>query len=347
MSSRPSVDLRKHIHSIFFLLVSLYCVPSSAFSPEDFCITKHKNFIARYFSAQSDLQELENFFDCLDNTIQLFLNHTNRGNPNYYTRVEIRRFMQYMGATRSKAEAISRATLNLKTGFIGGRNDRLTMNEIRLSRTILSILRQRMRAIHSAIPTLVKVLNKENVPRQSLLTATDLIYTNLTVLGSQLSKYSFSSQLHSLENLPQNLQAFDFSSENLKYWRPAVLLLSKWNKFFLKSPNNSIHSNKWPALLDSFASLTNLWFYYKRFLEGRSWIDSYVIQHTQYFLSLSLEWIQKTQKKNRTGISLHHIDELARQAGFYLLHLSPFSTRSAFRILFFNSPISKPSSLRI
>lgn len=324
MSSKTSSDLKRYsIYSVFFLLITFYGFSSFALSPEDFCITKNKDFISRYFSVRNSPQEskafqkeLESFFDCMDNTIQLFLNHTSTGNPNYYTQVELRRFMEYMGATRSKAEEVSKAILNLKTGFIGGRNDRLTMHEIELSRTILSTLRHRMRAMEGAISTLVKVLKKEQTSRKQLLTASGIVYANLKTLGSELSAHSFSSQLYMLEHLPQNLQTFDFSSENLKYWRPALLLLSQWNKTFLQSSNPSIQSNKWPILLDSFAQLSNLWFYYKRFLEGRSWIDYRVIQHTQYFLSHSLKWLQEAQQELGHGISLDHIDVLAKKAWF-------------------------------
>ena len=317
MSSKVSASSKRYyIYSICFLLITFYGAFSSAFSPEDFCITKNKDFTSRYFSVQTNSQELEEFFDCMDNTIQLFLNHTNTGNPNYYTQVELRRFMEYMGATREKAEEISKAILNLKTGFIGGSNERLTMKEIKFCRTLLSILKQRMRAIQSVIPTFVKILKKEHTSRKELLVANSIVYTNLTTLGAKLSSYSFASQLQLLEHLPKNLQTLDFSSENLKYWKPALSLLSKWNKIFLKSSNNNIQSSKWPILLDSFAQLSNLWFYYKRFLEGRSWIDNRVIQHTQYFLSHALKWIQDAQKQAGTGISLNHIDELAKQAWF-------------------------------
>ena len=335
MSSKaPANSKRYYIYSIFLLLITFHGASSFAFSLEDFCITKNKDFFSRYFSAQTSpqevedsLQELENFFDCMDNMIQLFLNHTHTGNPNYYTQIEIRRFMQYMGATRSKAEEISKAILNLKTGFIGGSNDRLTMDEINFCRTILPILKTRMRAMQDAISTFVKVLKKETISRKQLLAANDVVYTNLTSLGSQLSSYSFSSQLQLLEHLPQNLQTFGFSSENLKYWGPTLSLLSKWNKIFLKSPNNSIQSNKWPILLDSFAQLSKLWFYYKRFLAGRSWIDNRVIQHTQYFLSHALKWIQDAQKEAGSGISLNQIDELAQQAWFL-----PVLSRPIFRL---------------
>ena len=333
-SKVPASSKRYYIYSIFFLLITFHGASSFALALEDFCITKNKDFISRYFSAQTSpqevenlLQDLEGFFDCMDNTIQLFLNHTNTGHPDYYTQVELRRFMEYMGATREKAEEISKAILNLKTGFIGGSNDRLTKDEIKFCRTILPILKTRMRDMQSAISTFVKVLNKDTISRKQLLAASTKVYKNLTLLGSQLSSYSFSSQLQLLEHLPQNLQTFDFSSENLKYWGPALSLLSKWNKIFLKSPDNSIQSNKWPVLLDSFAQLSNLWFYYKRFLEGRSWIDNRVIQHTQYFLSHALKWIQDAQREAGSGISLNHIDELAQQAWFL-----PVLSQSIFRL---------------
>lgn len=317
---------------VFFLLfITFNCIPGFALSLGEPCFKNNKNFITRYFSGQSNPSELENFFNCIDNSIQLFLNHTRTANPNYYTQTELRRFMQYigMGLTKeqkmsmseseyiAKAEKISKAILNLKVGFIGGHSDRLYKREIALCRTMISILRKRMRAMHSVVSTLTQILNKQKVSRKELIQTTDTMKTNLVTLGTQLSKLSFSSNLSLLNKLPREIKTIGFSNTNLQYWKPVLHLLVQWKNIFLNSPKNIIKKKDWPVLLDTFGQIATLWFYYKRFLENRSLLDFRIIQHTQHFISYSLNVIRKAQHQSKKkDIFLSDVDELARRIWF-------------------------------
>ena len=328
MTFKHLLELKKKLYAGFLFLAALYCAPVFAFSIEYSCLNQNKQFISHYFSAQVQNKEIEDFFDCVDNTIQLFLNHTSTGNPSYYTQIELRRAMQYMGVRRAKAEVISKAILNLKTGFIGGSKERLTLSEIILCRQILSIFKQKMKAIRSTIPVVLNTLNKKNTNRQQLINATETIKTNLINMGHQLSKKTFSSNLSLLDKSPQSIQTLGFTSTNLQYWVPSLRLLSQWKNIFLNSPEHIIKNNEWPFLLDSFGQLVTLWLYHKRFLEGQSWIDFSVIQHTQYFLSHSLDLVRNAQIQYKgKDISLHDIDELARRVWFL-----PYISTPVFRL---------------
>ncbi len=323
--------LKKKLYVGFLFLTGLYCAPAFTFSIEHSCLNQNKQFISRYFSGQirpEQIKEIEDFFDCIDNTIQLFLNHTTTGNPNYYTQTELRRAMQYMGAGRAKAEAISKAILNLKTGFIGGSTERLTLSEIILCRQIFSLLKQKMKIIHPTIPIVLNTLNKENTNRQQLIDANETIKTNLINIGQQLSRKIFSSHLSLLDKAPENIQTLGFSSTNLQYWVPSLQLLSQWKNIFLNSPKHIIKSSEWPFLLDSFGQLMALWLYHKRFLEGQAWLGLFMTQHSQYFLSHSLRLVQNAQ--NRYGgkdISLADIDAFTRKVWFL-----PYVSTPVFRL---------------
>ena len=327
--------------------MTFYCIPGFSLSFTESCFKNNSNFITHYFSGQSNLSKLESFFNCIDNSIQLFLNHTRTANPNYYTQTELRRFIQYigMGLTKeekmnmseseyiAKAEEISKAILTLKTGFIGGHHNRLYMKEIALCRTLLSILRNKMRSMHSVFSIFTQILNKKNISRKQLIQATDIMKTNLVTLGNQLSDLSVSSNLLLLNQLPKEIKTIGFSNTHLQYWKPSLHLLDQWKNIFLNSPRNIIQKQDWPILLDTFGQITTLWLYYKRFLENRSLLDFRVIQHTQHFTSYSLNIIRKAHSQStKKDIFLSDIDELARRMWF-LPNLSlPFfrlSLRSA------------------
>ena len=265
----------------------------------------------------------------MDNSIQLFLNHTTTENQGYYTQTELRRFMQYMGARKIKAEAISRAFLQLKTGFIGGSQDRLTKKEVAIFRKMLSIFRKRMRAMNrGTILGIIEILNKKPVSMKQFIITTEEMTTNLISLGSQLSKLSISSDLSLLEHLPYNLQTLGFSNDSLFYWSPFLSLIKQWKKIFFSSPENLIKSSEWTSLLQSFGQLSALWLYHKQFLENQSWLNINVIQHTQYFISYGLDIIRLAHKQSgEKDIFLKDIDNLVSQLWFL-----PSLSRPVFRL---------------
>ena len=333
MSFKPS-----SLTYFLLFLMFFYCAPALSFSVKDSCFNENKNFISRYFSGQSHVRELESFFECINNFINVFLNHTETENPKYYTKTELSRLILYMGfgqnnpkteaEARNRALAISQAILNLKTSFIGGHINRLTLREIAISRKMLSIFKTRMRSLITTVPLLVQVLDKKNIKRAKLLNATNILKSNLTKLGSQLSHISFSSDLSLLRGTAQNLKTLGFTSVHLQYLEPSLAILSQWKKIFLSASINSIRHSEYPLLLDSMAQIMSLWFYHKRFLEGRFWLSTSVIQHAQHFLSYSLNLVRETYKKSgKNGISLQDIDELARRIWFL-----PYVSKPVFRL---------------
>ena len=309
-------------------LIMLYCIPAIALIEES-CFKYNTSFITRYFSALSQPHEVDNFFNDIDSCIHTFLNHTYTKNPKYYTQTEIRRFMQYMGFKKKKALAISQAILKLKSGFIGGHKDRISLTEIHTCRQIFSIFKQKMKAMHSSIPVFLNILDKKNISRRRILQATETMKKNLTGMGKRLSHLSFSSDLSLLEQLPQSIQTLELSNTRLRYWKPALSLLKQWKQVFLTpSLKNTIHSSEWPTLLESFSLMATLWFYHKRFLEDRDWLNVRVIQHTQHFVSYSLNLIRESLKlSDKKYIILHDIDELARRIWFM-----PYLSQPVFRL---------------
>ena len=314
---------------LLLLFTTLHCVSVFAISIENTCFKHNTNFISRYFSTQPQTYELENFFKCIDNSIQLFLNHTPyHYKKGYYTQRELRHFIMYMGIDKSLADKMSTAILNLKTGFIGGNTKYITVKEIAVCRKILYILKQRMRAVSSVMPVLIQIMNKRNIPKLQVITAAETMRVNLISLGSYLSKISFTSDLSLLNQLPQNLSTLGITNKHLKYWQSSLSLLRKWKNIFFTSSEYIVQSSDWSPLLQSFGHLLNLWFYYKRFMENQSLLNTDTIQHTQYFASYALNLIKEAMSQSRKKhISLHDIDELAKQLWFI-----PGLSKPAFRL---------------
>ena len=300
-------------------------------SIENSCFHQNKGFISRYFSKASTPQ-VNNFFNCIDNIIQVFLNHTPREEgKKYYTKKELRIFMQYMGLNLSQAEKVSQALLTLKAGFIGGNQDRLTLKEIETCRKLLAIFKQNLRGLKADMGTLVGIMNKEPVSQSAVIAVNKNIKKLFSNMGHQLSQLNVSSNLLILEKAPENLEIlFSASSHlNLNIWSPALKLLMEWKKVFFKSsPAHVIQSADWQGLLDSFGELISLWLYHKRFLENQNWLDTLVINHTQYFLAKSLKAFQKALTKSQTkGIFLREVEQLAQK-----VWILPYLSTPTFRL---------------
>ena len=303
---------------------------------ESSCFNKNKKFLAHYFSGKKvKTKELENFFDCLDNLIQALLNHTQTENPQYYTQTELRRFIQYMGGTktektektaRDKAEKMSQALLQLKVGFIGGMPNRLTLNEITLCRKILYVFRNRMSVLSPSMPLIIQILREPQT--KGLVQAMTGVKTHAEGLAEDLSELSFSSDLSLLAKLPDRIQTLTgISHKNLKYWEPSILILQQWQKIF-GSSKQIIKSVELSPLLDSLGELFALWLYHNRFLTGHFYLHPSVVQNTQYFLSRSLKVLEQAFKSSgKKHIVLSDMDELARRVWFL-----PSLSRPLFRL---------------
>ena len=306
-------------------------------SIESSCFSQNKSFIGQYFSGQFNKPyALDRFFDCLDNLIQALLNHTRTGHPDYYTQVELSRFILYMGGdktaktekqARAKADSMSQALLNLKAGFIGGPVDKLSLKEIKLCRQILSIFRERMRELLPFIPQIAQALLGEDISKRTLNEVTHTVQKSLKTLSKELAKLSFAVNLSLLETAQQNLEVLFGLSSRLDRLKSSVHILAQWQKIF-SSSGQVIKSVDLPPLLQSFGDISAIWLHHSRFLKGKFYLDYTVLPDTQYFLSRSLEVVEKALKSsNHKQIALKDVEELARRIWFV-----PILSKPVFRL---------------
>ena len=312
-----------YFKKIFFIPLMFFFINTSVFAfVENNCIAINKNLISNYFAGLSTLQKIDDFFDCIDNVIQFTLDHTETGNPNFYTQRELRHLMQYLGSTPERANQISQAFLDIKESLIAGGNNRITLNEITKVRRIFRTIQRSMKNINPHVPQLMQVLNNRNLNRQTMNHALNIVEKNLTGLGRSLSQLSVVTDLSLLINVPYKLNQLGLPIEGLEYWRPLILLISQWKKIFSGPPESIINAAEWPILLSSFGQVMRMWFYYKNFLEHTSWLDTSRVQHLQHFLHLSLNLIN-TANGQTNGIYLKDIEELARRVWFVPLLSTP------------------------
>ena len=316
--NRFCLYLFKIIFCLFIWIGSIY-VPSAfaQYSFNDTCITYNKQFIARYFTGVSQVSEITEFFNCLDNTIQFFLNHTSTAHSNYYTQKELTNFMQYMGFRYAKAARISQAVLNIKKGLMGGDSKRLSTQEVQIVRQVLFIVKKKMHNIHPFMPALLSILNRKNIyQKASVLHSIQHLRHNIEQLGKDLSQQNLKMNLSILQTLPHDLQTLGFSTEQLKYWEPSLKLIWHWRNLFSAGPANIISGYEWKNLLSPFGGLVELWFYYQAFLEKHSLLSFNTTPHTQYFIS-RLFHIFSNSYSSRNDIPLTKVDTFLKSIWFF------------------------------
>ena len=308
---------------LLFLSLLFFFVNNNTYAfVENNCIAINKTFISDYFEGRSNVRQIDDFFDCIDNIIQFTLNHTETGDPDFYTQRELRHLMQYLGATPQKANEISQAFLDIKESLIDGGDRRITLHEITKVREIFRVIQSRMKAMLPHVPQFIKILNNQHINRRSLIRSLNAIEKNMAILGAELSRLSVVTNLSLIIELPDKLHQLGLSVGKLEYWRPLILLINQWKKMLSGPPNSLITSKQWPDLLNSFSQVTYMWFYYKNFLENTSWMHIHQVQHFQYFLYLFLNLI-KTANNQTNGIYLKDIEELARRVWFVPLLSTP------------------------
>ena len=321
---------------LFFTLLFICCSLCFTFiSPakskifKETCLNKNINFIENYLKGRAFYTDIRSFFSCLDISVQMFLEHAKSSNPDYYTKTEIRRFWQYMGFPRIESATLaSKATLRIKKGLIGGHDDRITKTEIQKLRQILKALSLRLEDFHQYAPLVNKLLDRNRLPRETLLTVAGKLVSNFIAFGADLSHIGINMDLNSLAHLPQDLRTFNLNIGLSHSWKNILNLTKQWKFIFSGPPADSIYSRQWPPLLYSVGSFLHIWLYYNRFLKNESWMHINSIQHTQYILSNTLDLLYASQKQfKRSSISLTDIDNLGES-----IWLSPFFASPNFKL---------------
>ncbi len=275
-----------------------------------------KVFLLEYFNGQSRVSDIDSFFNCLNSSIQFFLDHTTGGNSNYYTPREIKHFFMYMGFRKIRSQNMSYALFNIKHSLIGGHANTLTLQEIQTIRHILTTFRHRLKALHPLVPSVLNILKYKNSSQSQVITTSNQLAYHISALGQDLSRLPFYVNVEALKKLAQNINALGFSFRQFKSWNATVDLFIEWKKTF--SPHYSSHiiqKQEWPSLLNSFSILMKVWLYYKRFLENRQFLSASSIPHTQHVLSGLLDFVDKSYNSVES-ITWGSIDSLAQKLWF-------------------------------
>ena len=282
------------------------------------CLHYNQHFISRYFAGRSQYYESDNFFGCLDSSIQMFLTYAVPSHLGYYTPLDITRFMQYMGVRESRAVQLSQAFFYIKQSFIGGSRHTLTVNEINIFRNILFVLNKHFKALHRLVPAALQILDSNrSVSKVRVLKVSSQLRAGLNALGQDLQRLPFYASLPALRHLPQHIQALGFSAHGFQYWTSAVQLLEQWKKIF--SPHQVkgvVRGHEWAYLLDSFGSLMEVWLYYKQFLEHQSSVlSAKAVPHTQHVVYKLLSFVEGSFRF-RSEIKWKELDALAQKMWF-------------------------------
>ena len=325
-----SMPFKKKTISLLLVLFSAYSFSSHADSYDflgESCLVKSQDFVPRYFSGRARGREVDSFFDCIDNMIQFFLNHTTTANSKFYTKKELKHLMLYLGFHPSKAIGAAEAVIDMKKSLIEGHQNKISRSEIAKARKILRALQRRLKSILPDLPYIVRALNNKSVSRRQVLSSLNNLADDFYYLGESLSELSVDMNLSMLAKWPDNLQKLGFSKTGLKYWRPLVLLAAKWKKIFFEGPEHAIRNHHWPVLMTSFGHIVRLWTYYEKFIKNQTpWMGVANVQNMQYFMFLSLKLVEMVSERSvHKGLYLKDVEELGRHIWF-----APFFSKPVF-----------------
>jgi hypothetical protein len=119
--------------------------PLKVRSGETACLNDAGRIIGDYISARGGAESINSMFECVDRSIQLFLEKTRTATPGVYQPVELRNFIEKFFIGEDKiSNALMAETMEFKRSVLGGRGDILTAEELRSARRIMWALKEQL-----------------------------------------------------------------------------------------------------------------------------------------------------------------------------------------------------------
>ncbi len=322
-----------------FLSVFLLCF-SGVSSARQVCITSQSDFLPKYLAGQASGQQVDSFFSCLDKMISLFLTFWTGKNPGYYTALEMKRVVQFMGFHPEEAHKISQSVLALKAALQGGSPQILRRSEVVSFQRFLKDLGFYARRLNHPLYVINLALDGHSVSRTHLMKATQALKYDFRNIGQSFFKHQFKGDLQKIKILGKRLSDLGISYA-FPRWGEVINFLQKWKKVILRSSESQVFPKDWPDFMHSLSEIFELGIYYKKFigLRGMGILHASSVQHTQYLSSRILDFMEAAIKNSfYQKVSVDEVRELAEALWLFPVLSSPtFSlSLSAFECFLLN-----------
>jgi hypothetical protein len=213
--------------------------------------------ITDYLDGNGTAAEVQEMFQCVDDSIQLFLERTKTSTPGVYQPTELRNFLEkfFFGEARISSELMAE-TMEFKRSILGGRGDLLTSDELRTLRRIVSGFRDQMLKLEVHRPLTLERLSGLPTEQQDAVLAD--IKQGLADFGTLLAETSGDYPIIRLEGLFTEFEKV-YPSEALRSLVDRLPLIRAMKPVLMGTSQDEFRPEEWPRFLVSLGRLLGIY----------------------------------------------------------------------------------------
>jgi hypothetical protein len=224
---------------------------------ESACLNQAGTIIEDYISARTGVESINSMFECVDRSIQLFLDKTRTSTPGIYQPMELRNFIEKFFIGEDKiSNALMAETMEFKRSVLGGRGDILTADELRSARRIMAALRRQLIRLDRYRPLTISSLAalapaaQNEVLGQIAEVATDF--------GSELSSNAGDYSMARFESLLREFQRA-FPGDGLNRLINRFKLIRMFKPVLFGTSADEFRGEEWPRFLRTAARIFGIY----------------------------------------------------------------------------------------
>ncbi len=231
--------------------------PLKVRSGETACLTEAGTIIEEYISARGGVESIHSMFDCVDRSIQLFLEKTRTSTPGTYQPVELRNFIEkfFIGENRI-SNALMAETMEFKRSVLGGRGDLLTAEELRSARRIMAALRSQLIRLDRYRPLTISSLAA--LPPAAQNEVLGSITEVASDFGTELSSNAGNYSMARLESLFREFERA-FPGDGLKRFINRFKLIRMFKPVLFGTSADEFRGEEWPRFLRAAARIFGIY----------------------------------------------------------------------------------------
>ncbi len=228
---------------------------------ETACLEDAGTSLAEYFDGTATPAQVEEMFQCVDDSIQLFIDRTKTSTPGVYQPTELRNFLEkfFFGESRISSDLMAE-TMEFKRSILGGRGDTLTSVELRSLQRLATGVRDQILRLDAYRPLTLDAISDLPADKQDAVLSA--IQQSLAEVGALLAETAGDYPTARLEGLFNEFQKV-YPSEALRSLVQRLPLLRALKPVLLGTSPEQFRPEEWPRFLVSLARLGGV------FIKGR------------------------------------------------------------------------------
>jgi hypothetical protein len=218
---------------------------------ENACLNDAGRIIEDYISARGGPASINTMFECVDRSIQMFLEKTRTSTPGIYQPVELRNFIEKFFIGEDKiSNALMAETMEFKRSVLGGRGDILTADELRSARRIMWALKDQLLRLDRYRPLTISSLAA--LPPAAQNEVLGVIAEAGADFGVELARNAGDYSMARLEALLREFERA-FPGDGLKRFINRFKLIRMFKPVLFGTSADEFRGEEWPRFLRTAA----------------------------------------------------------------------------------------------